>query len=267
MDANPARSAFAALCAGAVFAIAAVAIAVAAAAQPQTKPSAGQVHRPPLTNSLQALVVVTEDWGAVGGTLQRYERSTLRSPWQPIGKAFPVVVGKKGMAWGSGLQGEAAADPVKHEGDGKAPAGVFRLGAAFGQSASTMPALRLPYLPLSEKDGIECVDDPESSHYNRLVSKQDVEPDWKSSEKMWAEPLYEHGVVVRYNAPNPRPGAGSCIFLHIWKGAETGTAGCTAMPEADLTAVMKWLDSAKNPAIVQLPRGEYRRLRAEWRLP
>ncbi len=223
-------------------------------------------NRSPLSDSRQALVVMTDGWDSVTGTLQRYERPTLTSAWKPIGKAIPVVVGENGLAWGSGLQGSATGNPVKHEGDGKAPAGVFRLGLAFGQSPTPVDGTRLSYRFLSTT--VECVDDPVSSHYNQLVSKQDVaKPDWNSSEKMWEEPLYKWGVVVQYNTPNTQPGAGSCIFLHIWKAADTGTAGCTAMPEAELTSVMKWLDPAQNPALVQVPKAEYERLKAEWRLP
>jgi D-alanyl-D-alanine dipeptidase len=246
-----------------VLAVATLGAPLAATAQHQLTDG----NRAPLANSQQALVVTTENWGALQGTLQRYERSELGSPWQRIGEGVPVVVGKKGLAWGSGLQQEPVHYPAKQEGDGRAPAGVFRLGPAFGESTSAMPALRLPYLALRANGGIECVDDVQSSHYNRLVSKHDIQADWKSSEKMWEEPLYKWGVVVQYNTPDSKPGAGSCIFLHVWRGEDTGTAGCTAMAENDLIAVMKWLDPAKNPVIVQLPYGEYVRLREQWRLP
>src|SRR5512138_264281 len=219
----------------------------------------------PLTDSSQLLVVTTDGWDGIHGVLQRYERRTSTSEWQPAGPPVSVVVGRNGMAWGSGL-GDATEHPLKREGDGKSPAGIFPLGSAFGQAPDS-PDLRLPYLFLGTTDGVECVDDTASRFYNRLVSRRDVQPDWRSSEKMWTEPLYRHGVVIDYNTPNPRPGAGSCIFLHIWAGADIPTSGCTAMPEAELLTVMRWLDPAQHPVLVQLPRAQYGRLKTDWRLP
>jgi len=96
---------------------------------------------------------------------------------------------------------------------------------------------------------------------------------------MWAEPLYKWGVVVEHNGtparvprwgPRPQPtqpGAGSCIFLHIWRGPDAGTAGCTAMAEPALLDTIRWLDADKSPVLVQLPVAEYRRLKAVWTLP
>ena len=38
----------------------------------------------------------------------------------------------------------APREPVKREGDGKAPAGIFDLGTAFGYAAQPLPGLKLP---------------------------------------------------------------------------------------------------------------------------
>ncbi len=177
-----------------------------------------------------------------------------------------VVVGRNGLAWGRNVPAAPAGVPAKREGDGKAPAGVFRLGTAFGQSADKPANLRIPYRYLA--DDVECVDDVRSSHYNELVTERQVgRTDWTSSEKMWAEPLYKRGVVVDYNAGQPQRSAGSCIFLHVWKGPDSTTAGCTAMAESSLTGVMTWLDAARKPVLIQLPRDEYKRLKARWKLP
>jgi D-alanyl-D-alanine dipeptidase len=78
---------------------------------------------------------------------------------------------------------------------------------------------------------------------------------------------YRWGLVVEHNADAPVPGRGSCIFLHIWAGPEKGTAGCTAMEQTNLEELLRWLDSKKLPLLVQLPEGEYTRLRTAWRLP
>jgi D-alanyl-D-alanine dipeptidase len=155
--------------------------------------------------------------------------------------------------------------PLKKEGDGKAPAGVFRLSTAFG-FAGTAPGLKMPYTSLTPT--VECVDDVNSRRYNLIVDRNRVSNvDWRSSEKMRAVDGYRWGVVVDHNASPPVAGRGSCIFLHIWAGPEKGTAGCTAMEQPNLEAMLRWLDAKKNPLLVQLPEAEYTRLRSLWKLP
>jgi D-alanyl-D-alanine dipeptidase len=117
-------------------------------------------------------------------------------------------------------------------------------------------------------DTIEGIDDPASRHYNRLVDTRSIAAkDWRSSERMRrAGDVYRWGVVVGHNWKQV-PAAGSCIFLHVWDGAGVGTSGCTAMPEAQMLKVIRWLDRKKNPTLVQLPAAHYRRLRNAWNLP
>ncbi|HKG11985.1 MAG TPA: L,D-transpeptidase family protein, partial [Pyrinomonadaceae bacterium] len=152
------------------------------------------------------------------------------------------------------------------EGDGRAPAGVFRLTRAFGfAGAGEVSWLRLPYTPLTP--GVECVDDTASALYNRVVDRADVKAaDWNSSERMREVEGYRWGVVVAHNA-RAVPGQGSCIFLHVWAGPSKGTAGCTAMEQPDLETLLRWLDTRKGPLLVQLPESEYARLRPVWKLP
>jgi len=81
-----------------------------------------------------------------------------------------------------------------------------------------------------------------------------------------ADDLYKWGVVVAHNPP-AIPGAGSCIFLHVWKDARSATAGCTAMPEQDLVHLLRWLDPRARPVLVQMPRREYEAVCAKLDLP
>jgi D-alanyl-D-alanine dipeptidase len=74
-------------------------------------------------------------------------------------------------------------------------------------------------------------------------------------------------VIVGYNASPPIKGRGSCIFLHIWAGPDSHTAGCTAFDEAMLREMMLWLDPEKRPLLVQLTADHYKKLEASWRLP
>lgn len=155
----------------------------------------------------------------------------------------------------------------KREGDGKAPAGVFRLGPAFGFATRARASwLRTAYTPL--KPTTECVDDTASRRYNLIVDRATTEyVDWNSSERMREVEGYRWGLVVAHNAAPPAAGLGSCIFLHVWAGPDKGTAGCTAMEQSDLEALLRWLDPAKAPLLVQLTDTEYARLRPVWRLP
>jgi D-alanyl-D-alanine dipeptidase len=239
----------------------------AAAARAQ----AGPPQAPPVTGARQLLVVTTADWDTVPGTLRRYERAAPGAAWRPVGGPLAVVVGRGGMGWGRGLHAvtPGAGDPVKREGDGRAPAGVFRIGSAFGYaSASSVRWIRMPYIHSTES--FRCVDDVRSAYYNQVVDSAGVRKDWTGTvERMrLADGQYRLGAVVEHNwGGQTRPGDGSCIFLHVWKGPAHGTAGCTAMEEASIAEVLRWLDPAAAPTLVQLPRAEYAAKRAAWGLP
>jgi D-alanyl-D-alanine dipeptidase len=155
---------------------------------------------------------------------------------------------------------------MKTEGDGNAPAGIFALTEAFGVNAKPA-ALNLPFTRLGEYT--ECVDDVKSGHYNKIVDRMKVGNfDWKSSEKMLAVGAeYELGIFVGHNLFPINRGGGSCIFLHVWKDAETGTAGCTAMEKTRLEAIFGWVNAVRNPVLIQLPDDSYKQFQKEWNLP
>jgi zinc D-Ala-D-Ala dipeptidase len=221
----------------------------------------------PLSRSRQLILVTTRDWDSVEGTLRRFERRNEKAKWQTVGASVPVVVGRNGLGWGVGLNARAGDGPLKKEGDGKAPAGVFKLGPAFGFDTTAGASwVKMPYTPLTVN--VECVDDVNSGQYNQIVDRNGVQViDWRSSERMRSVEGYRWGLVVEHNANPPVAGRGSCIFLHIWAGTGKGTAGCTAMEQPNLEALMRWLDAKKNPLLVQLPEAEYARLRSTWKLP
>ena len=211
----------------------------------------------PWHDSLQAVAVVTEGWDAVAARLSTWERQGVEAPWQPSGVNCPVVIGRHGLGWGRGLHPFGWArpgDPVKREGDGRSPAGVFWLESAFGSAPADEVQARLPYHPCTPS--LRWVDDPASPLYNRRAEEVPGRPvRWRSAERMLREDgLYRLGLVVGHNTDPVKPGAGSCIFLHVWRGAGQGTRGCTAMDLADLEALAKWLDPAGRPLLVQMPR-------------
>jgi D-alanyl-D-alanine dipeptidase len=224
-----------------------------------------------LHSSTQLVVVRTADWNAVDGTLQRYERKAAGKKWQAVGKPVTVVVGKAGLAWGIGVLsadelGAVTNDPNKKEGDAKSPAGIFYLSRAFGYASNEQPGWKMPYISLTPY--IECVDDSNSKFYNQIVDSATVSADWNSSEHMLrSDDLYRWGVVVDHNTNPPQPGRGSCIFLHIWRGPGQGTMGCTAMPIEDLESLLAWLDPARKPLLVQMPKAQYEQLKWKEKLP
>ncbi len=221
-----------------------------------------------LDRSRQCLVVLTDHWKSTAGALRAFERDDPKHQWREYGSKIPVVLGKNGLGRGLGFVTLNLPNaPEKREGDNRAPAGLFRLTSAFGYApAGSAKWIKLPYLPLTKQ--IEGIDDPKSRYYTQLVNRSKVDKiDWKSSEQMRrSDVLYKWGIVVQHN-PSAIPGAGSCIFIHVWKSASSTTVGCTAMPEVDLVRLLRWLDPAKQPILVQLPRADYLPVRARYGLP
>ncbi|HZE07821.1 MAG TPA: hypothetical protein VE110_03595 [Gemmatimonadaceae bacterium] len=216
--------------------------------------------------SRQLVVVTTPSWTSTTGTMVRFERAVAGDAWNRLGDPNPVVVGRTGIAWGVGFD-VSNEGPSKHEGDGKAPAGIFPLDTVFGFAPTdSMSAAKLPYVQVLPTT--DCVDDTTSAHYNTVVDRSRIaRVDWNSAEHMREVAQYEIGVIVGYNAAPPLRGRGSCIFLHIWAGPDSHTAGCTAFDEARLRDVIEWLDADRRPLLVQLTATEYERLRGAWRLP
>ncbi|MGE0814159.1 MAG: L,D-transpeptidase [Vicinamibacterales bacterium] len=255
-------------------AAAAVACVVAGiAAAPSPRPASATAL---LAGARQLVLVTTAGWNDVAGTLYAFERDGT-GDWvearrragrttAPVAAGVSIVVGRNGVAWDPGVVAPVAG-PVKAEGDGRSPAGVFALGTAFGFApAADASWLKLPYVEVTP--GLECVDDTASARYNELVDRATSDDTWTSSEKMREiSPAYHWGVVVEYNTRPVVPGRGSCIFLHIGGEDGRGTAGCTAMAEPALSGLMRWLDPARQPVLVQLPREALAALRTAWGLP
>src|SRR6476620_10183313 len=85
----------------------------------------------PLDGSRQMVLVVTPAWDSTSGSLRRFERDAPSGAWRQVGGAVPIVVGRTGVAWDDRQGAPRAGEPVKREGDGRSPAGVFPLDTAF----------------------------------------------------------------------------------------------------------------------------------------
>jgi len=222
---------------------------------------------PPLIkHSKQLIVVTTQNWAASTGELRRYHRNTKQHGWQLVGKPVSVVIGKNGLAWGVNMHALKTAGPDKKEGDNKAPAGVFSIGPVFGFGHPAPRQLKLAYLPITTTT--VCVDDSQSQYYSTIINSPPIaKTAWHSGEQMFRYGEYHWGLVVNYNNHHPVKNAGSCIFMHIWKGPSVGTAGCTAMALANIVTLIHWLKPADQPLLVQLPIKPYRQLEKNWQLP
>lgn len=234
---------------------------------------AGRMPRAPMpawADAGQLVLVTTGDWNADHGELRRYERKDGEREWRPVGLPTPIMVGRAGAAWGIGLHPPVGDGPRKLEGDGRAPAGVFRIGTAFGYAADI--ATPWPYQPMQATD--YCVDVTGSPLYNRIVNADEVGPAAVagSTEPMRrdlhadGDQRYRLGFVIEHN-PDNRDGAGSCIFAHLWKAPGVTTAGCTAMAEPAMQQLLAWLQPQRRPVFVLLPLAEFERHRAGWGLP
>jgi L,D-peptidoglycan transpeptidase YkuD (ErfK/YbiS/YcfS/YnhG family) len=221
------------------------------------------------SNAGQMVLVTTADWDAPTGTLRYFERAG--SGWKQVGEGFDVTVGRTGTAWGIGLHAARSDGPVKREGDGKAPAGVFAIGTAFGYAASTRTGLA--YKGMVANDW--CIDVPESAYYNRIIDRSLVKAPHldKSSEPMRrdihvdGDQRYREGFVIEHNTDGAVANGGSCIFAHLWKAPGEATAGCTAMAPDSMAPLLAWLDASKRPVFVELPQAQYAQLRTAWNLP
>jgi len=211
----------------------------------------------------QAILVTSPDADAVSARLQRFERERGRS-WKPAAPPHSAVLGRSGLAWGRGLHRIPPDAPRKAEGDGKAPAGVFELGTAFGYEEEPPAAFRWRYRQATKRDFF--VDDPDARNYNEWVNlrRGDPESRWASFERMRRQDqLYRLGLVVKHNTDPIVPGAGSAIFLHVWRGPGEPTAGCTALAENDLRTLLQWLRPRRHPLLIQIARSQLSLLRLE----
>ena len=220
-------------------------------------------------STTQVVMVTVADWAATTGRLTAFHRDP-GGKWRPAGITTRVVVGRTGCGWGRGLHPEPKGGSRKREGDGRSPAGVFSIGPAFG--ATDQIDTGLAYRCMGRHDW--CIDLPDSPHYNQIVDDREVglaavagstEP-MRRDLHLDGDRSYALGFVVGHNC-DCLSGVGSCIFAHLWEDEHTPTAGCTAMAEADLRALLAWLEADARPVFALLPMAESTRNAAAWGLP
>ncbi len=214
----------------------------------------------------QLILGLAPGWNSMQGKLQLFERAR-GAKWTAITTPVPVLFGKNGLAWGAGLAGQNEPGLKKKERDGRAPAGVFKIGEVFGYDPQLPVGGDYPYHQVTEADVWS--DDPRSPEYNRHVMIDPRNPPNNySHEKMRSGDFaYRWLIEIRHNAEPPVPGAGSAIFFHIRRGVKRPTTGCTTMAESDLVRIVTWLRAARHPGYALLPAAEYEKKWRVWDLP
>lgn len=197
-----------------------------------------------LYSSQQIVLVVSNDFNTSTAKMECFDgdKKALNT--------IDVNIGKNGLGWGLGevkLE-QKDGEPSKHEGDKKAPIGIFKLTSVFGYENKIDS--NMPYLHATKN--LICVDDSNYKEYNKIIQMPKNKP--KSFEYMKRDDLqYQLGIVVQHNK-NAVAQRGSCIFMHVRKSKNAGTAGCTSMSYDDLKKVVLWLDKSKNPILIQIPK-------------
>src|SRR5436190_15060898 len=79
----------------------------------------------------QMILGIAPTWNSMRGQVRLFERPH-GGEWRIVAGPFPVLFGKNGLAWGTGLAGQTEAGLRKKERDGRAPAGIFEIGQVFG---------------------------------------------------------------------------------------------------------------------------------------
>ena len=132
-----------------------------------------------------------------------------------LGRKFPCSVG-----WG-GIQ------QAKSEGDGVTPTGVYRLANVMYRP-DRIPPKYLPRNAIPIRLRHIWSDDPRDPQYNNLLLKG---RNWQFSHELMfrADSLYDLVIPIDYNRHDPKPGEGSAIFMHVWRGPRIPTAGCVAV--------------------------------------
>jgi L,D-peptidoglycan transpeptidase YkuD (ErfK/YbiS/YcfS/YnhG family) len=220
-------------------------------------------------NSTQMILGIATSWKSSEIELQRYKRIE-NGEWIRVGEPIEARIGKKGLAWGKGLHPSVLSGPQKEEGDWRAPVGVFLLHSAYGYAETAPSGVTWSYEQVSERD--LWVEDPHSPLYNQHVELPigHKPSDWEISQQMKVgDDAHRIKIAVGHNVPpTVVKGAGSAIFIHIWRDNGTRpTSGCTAMSDENILEVLRWLEPKSEPIFVLLPQSVFTEKTGEWGLP
>ncbi|MEM6623407.1 MAG: L,D-transpeptidase family protein [Pseudomonadota bacterium] len=148
-------------------------------------------------------------------------------PWGArfLGRRFPCSIGRGGARF------------VKREGDLATPIGRWALrGLYWRADRAAQPLTGMSSSPLGPQQG--WAEDPVDPAYNRAICHPHPFP----ADRMFrGDPLYDICVFTDHNAACV-PGAGSAIFVHLWRRPRWPTAGCVALRRVDLEWILERWD-------------------------
>jgi hypothetical protein len=94
----------------------------------------------PLADARRLVLVTAKAMNEPAAEMQLYERASAADPWRALGPSEPVMLGRGGVGWSHFFRRYArAGEPIKVEGDKRAPAGFYRIGRSFGTVPSSLP--------------------------------------------------------------------------------------------------------------------------------
>ena len=150
-----------------------------------------------------------------------------------------ATIGPDGVLHHAGLRyraalGKSGIRPRKQEGDEGTPAGLLPLRRVlFRADRLKRPRAAVPVTLLAPTDG--WCDEPLETAYNRMIRL----PYAARHEALWREDsLYDIIGVLGWNDAPPVRNEGSAIFLHLARPDYDPTAGCIALAQPDLLAVL-----------------------------
>jgi L,D-peptidoglycan transpeptidase YkuD (ErfK/YbiS/YcfS/YnhG family) len=131
--------------------------------------------------------------------------------------------------------GRGGVSENKTEGDGATPVGAFALRRLFYRADRlSAPRTILTTTAIQPHDG--WCDAPKDANYNMHVRL----PYRAGAEQLWLEErVYDLIVVLGHNDAPVVPHKGSAIFMHVATPDFSPTAGCVALSQTDLLAVLE----------------------------
>src|SRR5271156_3418328 len=121
----------------------------------------------------QLIVSIAPGWDSSQGKLQVFERGK-DGEWKAVSKPVAVLYGKNGLAWGRGVLGTDEPGLHKAEHDGRAPAGVFKIGKIYTYDPKLPDGADYPFHQVTGDDA--WVDDVTLPEYNKFVTVDPKNP-------------------------------------------------------------------------------------------
>ena len=190
----------------------------------------------------QLVTVVDPTAASVTGTFTAWAKGA-NGCWSPVSFAGQPAQPFRAQTGYGGLLPISRRVP----GDWATPTGLFPFGTIVYGNSTVSPTSRYPYHHLVCGDWWD--EQPGSPTYDTFqhVPCGITPPYGDDSEALWTEiQPYQHFIDIMM--PHP-PDNGAGIFLHDYM-PEGYTEGCVALPNAELDAVLGWLNPADAPHIL-----------------